>query len=121
MFYKIELILFGSPLLFTGFHRLVLRILRACVSRQLLIHNHKMEVKNFEIRVFLKHYCKQDYKAAAAPRRVPRYMKWKEKLSLVNVWNIDDSNVATLEKKTLKIYHIMEDLNYGILRIYAEF
>ena len=38
------------------------------VSRQLLIYNHKMELTKFEIRVLLKHYCKQDYKAAAAGR-----------------------------------------------------
>ena len=42
---------------------LVLRILGACVSRQLLIHNHKMELTKLEIRVLLKHYRKQDYKA----------------------------------------------------------
>ena len=31
------------------------------------------------------------------------------------------SNISTMEKKTLKFYHVLEDLNYGILRIYAEF
>ena len=49
---------------------LVLRILRACVSRQLLIHDHKMELKKFEIRFLLKHYWKQDYKVAAATRSI---------------------------------------------------
>ena len=49
---------------------LVLRILRACVSRQLLIYNHEMKHLNFEIRILLKHYWKQDYKAAAAARRI---------------------------------------------------
>ena len=69
----------------------------------------------FEIRVLLKHYWKPGYKASAAARS---YVKWKEKVSLVSVWH----NVSTLEKKTLKIYHVLEDLNYcGILRIYAEF
>ena len=29
-----------------------------------------MEVTKFEIRVFLKHYSKQDYKAPAAARRI---------------------------------------------------
>ena len=37
------------------------------------------------------------------------------------VWNNGDSKISTLEKKTLKIYHVLEDLNYGILGIYAEF
>ena len=41
----------------------MLCILRACVSRQLLMHNHKMELTKFKIRVLLKHYWKQDYKA----------------------------------------------------------
>ena len=39
---------------------LVLHIMWACVSSQLLIHNHKMELTKFEIRVLLKHYWKQD-------------------------------------------------------------
>ena len=47
-------------------------------------------------------------------------MKWKEKVSLVSVWHNDGSNVSTLEKKTLKVYHILEDLNYGTLRIYPK-
>ena len=58
---------------------LVLRILRACVSRQLLVHNNKMDLTKFEIRVLLKHYWKQEYKAAAAAGRI--YVKWKEKVS----------------------------------------
>ena len=45
----------------------------------------------------------------------------KEKVSLVSVCHDDGSNVSTLEKKTLKIYSVLEDLNYGILRIHAEF
>ena len=49
---------------------LVLRILRACFSRQLLIRNHKIDLTTFDIRVLLKHYWKQDYKAAAAVRRI---------------------------------------------------
>ena len=48
----------------------VLYILRACVSRQLLIHNHKMGLTIFEIRVLLKHYWKQDYKGAAVTQRI---------------------------------------------------
>ena len=39
----------------------------------------------------------------------------------MSMWHNDGSNVSTLEKKTLKIYHVLEDINYGILRIYAEF
>ena len=49
--------------------------------------------------------------------RLEEYVKWEEKLSLVIVWQNDGSNVSTLEKKTLKIYHILEGLNYGILNI----
>ena len=45
-------------------------IVQTCVSRQLLVHNHKMEFTKFEIRILLKHYWKQDYKAAAAARRI---------------------------------------------------
>ena len=39
----------------------------------------------------------------------------------MSVRHNDDSNVSTLEKKIPKIYHVLEELNYGILRIYAEF
>ena len=38
----------------------------------------------------------------------------------MTVWHKDGSNLSVLEKKTLKIYNILENLNYGILRIYAE-
>ena len=69
--------------------------LRAGVSRQLLIHNHKNDTK-FEIRTLLKQYSKQDYKAAAEARRI------------CEVEEEDDvsdhgSNISTLEKKALKI------------------
>ena len=37
---------------------------------QLSIHNHKIELTKFEIRILLKHYWKQDFKAAAAARRI---------------------------------------------------
>ena len=37
---------------------------------QLLIHNHKMELKTFEIRVLLNHYWKQNYKAAGEAQKV---------------------------------------------------
>ena len=33
----------------------------------------------------------------------------------------DGSNVSTLEKETLKIYHVLENLNYVLLRISPEF
>ena len=39
----------------------------------------------------------------------------------MSVWHNDGFNVSTMEKKTLKIYHVLEDLNYEILRIDAEF
>ena len=32
----------------------------------------------------------------------------------MSVWHDDGYNVSTLEKKTIKIYHVLEDLNYGI-------
>ena len=35
----------------------------------------------------------------------------------MSVWHNDDSNVLTLEKKTLKTCHVLEDLNYEILSI----
>ena len=35
-------------------------------------------------------------------------------------WYNDGSNISTLEKETLKIYHVLEDINYGMLRIYAK-
>ena len=38
----------------------------------------------------------------------------------MRLWHNDSSSVSTLEKKTLKIYHVLEDLNYGILKIYTE-
>ena len=65
---------------------------------QLLIHIHKMELTKFEIRVILKHYQNQDYKAALLWFK--EYMKWKEKVSLMGMWHKDGSNVSTLEKKT---------------------
>ena len=37
------------------------------------------------------------------------------------MWHNDGSSVSTLEKKTPKIYHVLKDINYGILRIYVEF
>ena len=48
----------------------VMRILRTCVSRLLLVHNHKVELTKFETRVLLKYYWKQDYKATAAAGRI---------------------------------------------------
>ena len=96
-----------------------MRILRACVNHQLFIHSHKMDLKKFEIRVFLKHYWKQDYKAAAAAA-------WR--MCQVEGEGVVSEHVAqrwfqrsnTAEENT-KIYHVLEDANYGILRIYAEF
>ena len=48
-------------------------------------------------------------------------MKLNEKVSLVSLWHNGGSNVSTVEKKTLNIYHVLEYINYGILRIYTEF
>ena len=42
MFYKVELVFFWKANAIYRIPWLVLRILRACVSRQLLIHNHKI-------------------------------------------------------------------------------
>ena len=42
--------------------------MRACDTRQLLIHSHEMELTS--LRVVLKLYSKQYYKAAAAGRRM---------------------------------------------------
>ena len=53
--------------------------------------------------------------------RLEEYVKWKEKLSLVSVCHNDGSDISTLEKKNTNGYHILEDLNFGVLRIYAEF
>ena len=39
----------------------------------------------------------------------------------MSVWRNDGSNVSTLEKKILKIYHVLENLDYGLLRIYTDF
>ena len=43
--------------------------MRACVSRQVLIHKNKTKLTKFEITVLLKYYWKQDYKVAAAARK----------------------------------------------------
>ena len=72
-----------------------------------------MKLLKFEIRVLLKHYWKQDYKAAAAARRI---CEVEDKGVVSERVANDGSNVSSLEKKTLKIYHVQEVLNYGILR-----
>ena len=77
-----------------------------------------MELTKFEIRVLVKYCWKQDYKLLP---QLEQYVKWKENVSLVSVRHNDSSNVSTLEKKILKIYHVLEDLNYGILIIYRTF
>ena len=53
--------------------------------------------------------------------RLEEYVKWKKNVTLVSLWRNDGANISTLEKKTLKIYHVLEDLNCETLRIYAEF
>ena len=121
----LSLVFFKTELVFLWFANaiyrmpwLVLCILRECLSHQLLIHNHKMKLTMFEKRVLLKQYWKQDYKAAAAATRI---YEMEGEGSLVSMWHNDGPNVSTLEKDTLKIYHVLEDLNYGIVRTYAEF
>ena len=42
--------------------------MRARVSRQLLIHDYKMKLTKFEIRIL--HNWKRDYKPAAATRKI---------------------------------------------------
>ena len=69
-----------------------------------VIHNHKMELTQFESKVFLKHYWKQDYKAAAANRRICEVEGEGVVCERVPHY---DSNVSILEKKTLKIYHFL--------------
>ena len=96
---------------------IVLCILWACVSRQLLIHNHKMELKNLRWDSF-KSTTGNNIKLLVW---LKEYVKSKEKVSLNSAWHNDGSNFSTLVKKTLKIYHVLKDLNYGILKIYAEF
>ena len=76
----------------------------ACVSCQFLIHNHKMELA---INVIVKHYWKQNYKAAAAARKI--YEVEGEVVVSERVaqrW----FQYLTLEKNTLKIYRVLEDL-----------
>ena len=95
MFYKIELVFFWKANAIYRIPWLVLRILRACVSRQLLIHNHKI-IKLLPRR---EENMKCVIRERVAQRLFPRFNK----------------------SKTLKIYHVLENLNYGILRIYEEF
>ena len=38
----------------------------------------------------------------------------------MSVWHNNNSNVSTLKKKTLKIYDVLEYLNYGILKVLEE-
>ena len=64
-----ELVFFGSPVLFRGCYGYYC-VYYEHVSRQLLIHNQKMEFTKFEIGVLPKHDWKHDYKAAAASRRI---------------------------------------------------
>ena len=78
-----------------------------------------MELIKFEIRVLLKHHYGN--KIIKLLPWLEEYVKWKDNVSLLSMWHNDVSNVSTLEKKTLKIYHVLKDLNYEILRIYAMF
>ena len=71
-------------------------ILRACGSRQLLIHNHKMELKKVEIRILLNRYWNKIIKLLPW---LEEYVKWKEKISLVTMWQNDGFNFPTLDRK----------------------
>lgn len=113
---------------------LVLRILRARISHQLLINNHKMEVTKFEIRVLLKHYWKQDYKAAAAARKICEVegegvvservaQRWFQRFNngeentkdlprsgRPKVWNIEDTSRALEEDPQKSTRRLSEEL-----------
>ena len=74
-----------------------------------------MELAKFENRILLKHYWKQDYKAGAADRRICEV----EVEDVVIEWVAERWFRFNLEKRKLKIYHVLEDINYRILRIYT--
>ena len=76
-----------------------------------------MEHLKFEI-VLLKHYWKKITKLLPW---LEEYVRWKKKLSLVSMWHNYGSNVSSLGKKTLENHHFLVNLNYELLRIYAEF
>ena len=69
--------------------------------------------QKFEIRVLLKHYWKQNYKAAAVARRIYE----------VEGESVITERVARLFQRfnTGKKKYILKDPNYGIMRIYPEF
>ena len=69
MFYKIELVFFGSPTLFKGFHDSTEYTASMCQSSVVNTQS-RIETYKVKIRVLLKHYGKQDYKAAAVARRI---------------------------------------------------
>ena len=76
-----------------------------------------MEFTKFDVSVLLKHYWKQDYRLAAAARKIYEV----EGEGVVSECVVQcSSTISTLKKKTLKICHVLEDLNYTILRIYVE-
>ena len=78
----------------------------------------KWNLKKSEIRVLLKRYWKQDYEVAAAVRRIGLCEMVGEGIVVERVVQRWFQRFNT-EKKTLRIYHVLDDLNYGILRVYA--
>ena len=74
------------------------------VNRQLLTHNHKMELSKFDIIVFLKHCWKQDYKAASAARKI---CEMEEECVVSHRVAQRWFQLSTVEKKTLKIYYVL--------------
>ena len=89
---------------------LVLAYIASICQSSVLTHDNKMKLTKFEISVLLKHYWKQEYRAAAATRRI---CEVEGESFVVSVWHNDGSNVSTLEKKTVKIYHVLEDIIMG--------
>ena len=81
------------------------------------VHKHKMKFTKFEIRVLLKHYWKQDYKSAAMSRRI--YEVEGVCVGSERVAQQWFQHFNTGENP--KDLPVLEDLNYGILRIHAEF
>ena len=69
MFYKTELVFFGSTMVFTGSQASIVYIASMCQSSVVNTRSQNATTK-FEIRVLLKHYWKQDYKAATATLRI---------------------------------------------------
>ena len=77
-----------------------------------------MELTEFEIKVLLKHYWKQDYKAAATVRRICEVKEEGVISEHVTQWWFQCFNTGEENSKDLQ--HSGRP-KLGILRIYAEF